>query len=166
MIFDSFSIVIFLIHRSDMPFLHSENIMCVTIAKPFNIIVIKLRVPSSQLGKNSLTFPDFFMRLFPDFPWLRGTYFTLKCRVQRGEKILANIWFEEKVHLNQGWNLVRLSHSKIPQFSLTLNKIPQDFPEGNFFPNSLWCWEPWHLNYNDILKLNLNKQYPLAYSRG
>ena len=53
------------------------------------------------------------------FPWLRDTYFTLKCWAQRGEKILA-----EKVHWNQVWNLVHFSQSKIPWLSLTLNKIP------------------------------------------
>ncbi len=73
------------------------------------------------------------MRLFPDFPWLQGTYFTLKCRAQPGNKIQAHIWFAEKVHLNHGWNLVHFSQSKIPWLSLTLNKIPW-LSRRNFFP--------------------------------
>ena len=42
----------------------------------------------------------------------------------RREKILAMIWFQEKMHWIQGWNLVHLSQSKIPWLSLTLNQIP------------------------------------------
>ena len=95
------------------------------------------RVPSNQLRKKSLTFPGFSMRLFPDFSWVRGTYFTLKCRGQWGDKILANIWFAEKVHLNHGWNLVYFSQRKIPWLSLTLNKIPW-LARRNFPPDSPW----------------------------
>ncbi len=58
------------------------------------------------------------------FPWLWGSYLISKCQAQGGEKILAKIWFEEKMHLKHNWNLVHLNQSKIPWLSLTLNKIP------------------------------------------
>ncbi len=77
-------------------------------------------------------------------PWLSLTFlcsfsltlwyiFDFKCRVQLGEKILENIWFEEKVHLNHSWNLVHLSQTKIPWLSPTLNKFPW-LSRRNFFP--------------------------------
>ena len=59
---------------------------------------------------------------------------------------LWNTWFEEKVHLNQDWNLVHLSQSEIPRLSLTLNKIPRlslTFQKNKIFPDFPWCWEPW-----------------------
>ncbi len=38
-----------------------------------NIKFPTYRVATSQLALNSLTFPDFFGALFPDFPWPRDT---------------------------------------------------------------------------------------------
>ena len=69
------------------------------------------------------------MRLFPDF--------YLKCRVQQGKKNLGNIWFEQKVPLNQGWNLVHLSQNKIPWLSLTLDKKKYFIPQLKKKKNSL-----------------------------
>ncbi len=88
--------------------------------------------PAASSEKNPWL-SDFYMQLFPDYLWLQGTYFTLKCWAQRGSKILENIWFAEKVHLNHGWNLVHSSQSKIPWLSLTLNKIPW-LSRRKFFP--------------------------------
>ncbi len=58
----------------------------------------KLRIPSSYLEGNSLTVPcGFSLTLQAIF------YFFLNAKHSEAKKkILANIWFEEKVHLNQG----------------------------------------------------------------
>ena len=98
---------------------------------------------------------------FSQIPWLSQTFlcgFSLtsqdmfypkNAKHSEAKNILANIWFERKVHLNQGWNLVHLSQSKILWLSRIPNKIPWLtrkkilFPRFSDFP---WCWEPWKVH--------------------
>ncbi len=91
------------------------------------------RVPSSQLI-NSLTFPDFLMRLFPDFPWLYSScLMNMRSAARRKNPGKHLVW--GKVHINQGWNLVHL-RAKFPYCPWPSTKFP-DFPWlswRKFFP--------------------------------
>ncbi len=78
-------------------------------------------------------FPDFPWLFDAAFPWLKGIYFILKCRAQRGEKILATSGLTKKCI----WNRVEIwftsVRAKFLDFPWLLTKFPY-FPEGNFFP--------------------------------
>ena len=95
------------------------------------------RVPSSQLRKNpwlSLIFPWRFsltLRCLFYFKMLSAAR-----RKNAGKHLICR-----KSYLDQGWNLVHFSQSKIPWLSLTLNKIPWlslTFQKKIVFPDSPW----------------------------
>ena len=111
----------------------------------FSILSSLDRVPSSQLRKKSLTFPDCSMRLFSDFPLTSRYLFYFKMPNASRHKNPGKHLICGKMNLNQSWNLVHFSQSKIPWLSLTVNKIP--WLSRRIFslilPVFPWCWEPW-----------------------
>ncbi len=110
------------------------------------------RVPSSQLWNNSLTFPDFSMQLFPDFPWLQHIYFILKWRAQRGKKS----WRTSGLRKKCIWIRVGIWSAQSEQNSLTFLDSQQNsltFQKKNIFPDFPWCWEPWDAFFHLYLKV-------------
>ncbi len=78
------------------------------------------RVATSQLDLNSLTFPDFFDALFPDFPWphnidLMGIAWNPEGSEEKF--YTCNHWvFTKNVPRNQGQTLGHLSQIIFPDF--------------------------------------------------
>ncbi len=98
---------------------------------PFTCICLEtlpsvLRVPSSQLGNLSLT-------CLHSFSLTLRYMFYFKMPSTARQKNLGKRWFEEKVHFNQGWNLVHLSQTKIPWLWTTF----PDFSEVNSIRKTL-----------------------------
>ncbi len=123
---------------------------CVTVASNHQI-----RVATSQLDLNSLTFPDFFGTLFPDFPWPHDTdSMGIAWNPERSEEkfCTCNYWIFKKICLeirDKLWVTSARSFSlTFPDYRQKILKFP-DFPwlsrRSKFsliFPDFPWRWQP------------------------
>ncbi len=106
---------------------------------------VVLRVATSQLNLNSLTFPDFFGALFPDFPWPNDTNLIgIACNAE---------WSEEKICTCNHWIVTKICLeirdklwvTSARSFSLTLDKKYWNsltFQKVKIFPDFPWWWQP------------------------